>query len=244
MTPTPKTVARVVCSVAALALLAASGCNRGKKYPTINAHNPDGGGVSVKGTYNHCPQVYFSASPDHTRVGQTIALTVSASDEENDPLKYTWTVSPGATIENATAANTTLHCIARGSVTITLTVSDGSCDNPVSGSILCQSGDAGADEDGGAAGAGGSSGSGQAGASGQAGTTGQAGTSGQAGTTGQAGATGQRTTVRRARPARPAPPARAERSVPAARPAAAVAAARLASRPIPRRRSPSIAWPA
>src|SRR5262245_48584683 len=105
MTPTPKSVATVICSVAALALLVSPGCNRGRKsYPTINARNPDGGGVSVKGTYNHCPQVYFSASPDHTRVGQTIILTAVTSDEENDPLKYMWSVSDVATIDNPMAA--------------------------------------------------------------------------------------------------------------------------------------------
>ena len=60
----------VVCIVA-LTTLAALGCGR-RTYPTISAHNPDGGSVNVHGTYNHCPVVYFSASPDHVSVGQAI----------------------------------------------------------------------------------------------------------------------------------------------------------------------------
>ena len=66
-----------VCGLATVALLAVAiaGCNGKRSYPTISARNPDGGNVSVHGTYNHCPEIFFVASPDHTVVGQTITLT-------------------------------------------------------------------------------------------------------------------------------------------------------------------------
>jgi hypothetical protein len=180
------------CGVAALAVLAAAGCGKSRRsYPTISAVTPDGGSVKVRGTYNHCPQIFYSATPDHADVGQTIALSASASDQENDPLTYTWSATAG-TIDKPDAVTTTFHCTARGSVTISLTVSDGECDSKTSGDVLCQSADAGGPDAAGGAGAGGSiGGAGTAGAGGQAGASGQAGTSGgTAGTTGTAGATG------------------------------------------------------
>jgi len=182
---------RVAGCVAAAAVIAA-GCGKARHtYPTISAVNPDGGNVNVHGTYNHCPQLIFVASPDHADVGGTIALSVSASDAENDPLTYAWSATAG-TIDKPDAPMTTFHCTARGAVTISLTVGDGNCDSKTSGDVLCRSDDAGA-PDGGAAGAGGGAGTGgQAGAGGQAGTTGAGGTGGSstAGSAGRGGSTG------------------------------------------------------
>src|SRR5205809_4855553 len=131
----------VVCIVA-LTTLAPLGCGR-RTYPTISAHNPDGGSVNVHGTYNHCPVVYFSASPDHVSVGPAIALSASASDAEHDALTYAWSAT-GGMIDRPDAAMTTFHCTARGAVVITLAVGDGACDTPASGEVLCQSEDAAA----------------------------------------------------------------------------------------------------
>jgi len=167
-------------------MVAAFGCNRAKKtYPTISAQNPDGGSASIKGTYNHCPQTFFVASPDHVRVGQTITLTASASDADGDTLTYSWMASAG-TIDNAHGATAILHCVSRGSILISLTVSDDSCDSTASGELLCQSEDAGAPDGaaGGTTGAGGQGGTG----TGQPGTAGSTGATG--GTTGAAGSIG------------------------------------------------------
>src|SRR5262249_28837915 len=150
-------------------------------YPTISVVSPDGGGVNIKGTYNHCPDIVFAASPNHADVGGTIALSVSATDEDSDPLTYAWSASSG-TIDKPDAPTTTFHCTARGSVTIALTVSDGECQTKTSGDVLCQSEDAGAM--GGTGGSGGQAGNGQAGTTG----TGTGGSiSGLAGTTGSGG---------------------------------------------------------
>jgi hypothetical protein len=177
----------IALACAAAAALTVFGCNRSKNggYPTISARNPDGGGVTVHGTYDHCPQVVFQVSPDHAAVGQKLSLTAFASDAENDPLTYSWTASAGA-IDDATAAATTFRCTARGAISISLTVSDGLCPTTAEGQVLCasESEDAGA-SDGGAAGAGGAVGfGGSTGAGGAGGMTGSRGGSGPGGATG------------------------------------------------------------
>jgi hypothetical protein len=189
---------RVFIGLAAIAVLAFSGCNRSRRdYPTISATTPDGGGVTVKGTYNHCPFALFTASPDHTSVGQSIALTANASDEDGDALTYVWTASAGI-IVNPFTATTALTCVHNGAVTITLTVSDSSCPSTTSGPVICQPADS--VPDGGAAGSFGTSGTGgQAGTGGSIGTVGTGGMggmlgSGAAGTVGSGGTTGSAAT--------------------------------------------------
>jgi hypothetical protein len=175
---------RIACAIAAVATLASVGCNRGKRtYPTISARSPDGGNVNVHGTYNHCPQVLFVATPDHVLVGQSIGLTAFASDMDSDTLTYAWSATSGA-IADAHAMMTNFRCVTRGAVAISLTVSDSACDSTTSGEVLCQSADAGAPD----AGAGGAAGnSGQAGAGGQTGRGGSTGGAGGVGTGGAAG---------------------------------------------------------
>lgn len=180
----------IALGLVAMAVLASSGCKSRKSYPTISARNPDGGSVSVHGQYNHCPVVLFVAVPDHVTLDRSIALTGSASDDENDRLTYSWTATSG-TFDNASAASATFHCAMRGAVTITLAVSDSLCETKTSGDVLCQPDDAGAPDGGGGSGAGGAGGStGAAGATGAAGTTGLAGTTGAAGASGAAGSRG------------------------------------------------------
>jgi hypothetical protein len=128
--------------------------------------------------------VVFVAQPDHVSLDKPIALTASASDEENDPLTYSWTATSG-TIDSPSSASATFHCAMRGAVTITLTVSDSSCPSTTSGDVLCQPDDAGAPDGG----IGGSAAGGRGGATGQAGTGGSTGAGGAAGTT-DAGGTG------------------------------------------------------
>src|SRR4051812_18322637 len=87
----------VAMGLVALTLLALSGCNKSRKtYPTISARNPDGGNVSVRGQYNHCPVALFVAVPDHATLDKPIALDASASDQDNDPLTVSWTATSGA----------------------------------------------------------------------------------------------------------------------------------------------------
>ncbi len=82
------------------------------------------GSIAINGTINVCPSIdSVSANPP---AGNTIALTAAASDKDSGPqaLSYSWTTTSG-TLSSGTVANPTLTCTAPGSVTLTLTVSDG-----------------------------------------------------------------------------------------------------------------------
>jgi hypothetical protein len=180
----------------AVGLLGLAACNKAeRRYPTISARSPDGGGVNVHGSYNRCPQVIYVATPDHVAVGRPISLMAIATDADDHALTYAWTATSGS-FASASAPMTTFECARNGAVTITLTVSDGSCPSATSGVVLCQPGDGGVPDggaDAAATGAGGTSG-GQAGATGAAGmggATGAAGAGGGSGAAGQAGVGGR-----------------------------------------------------
>jgi hypothetical protein len=166
--------------VVALGVLCGFGCNKAERgYPTISARSPDGGNVNVHGDYNRCPQVIFIATPDHVPVGRPISLTAMASDLDGHQLSYAWKATSGS-FSAPSAPTTTFECARNGDVTITLTVTDGSCPAEISGVVLCQPGDGGAADGGSPDGRGGG---GQPGTGGQPGIGGQSGT----GTTGAAG---------------------------------------------------------
>ncbi|HXJ23255.1 MAG TPA: metallophosphoesterase [Polyangia bacterium] len=91
----------------------------------IDCHSaPTTGSVAINGTVNVCPSITsVSAAPP---AGNLIAITGVASDPDSGPsaLTYAWTTSSG-TLSSTTAANPTLTCTAPGSVSLTLTASDG-----------------------------------------------------------------------------------------------------------------------
>jgi len=86
-----------------------------------------------KGTHgNKCPTIEsIVAAPGEAEVGQTIALTASATDHDKKPkggtLTYHWTTIGigSASFADATAANTQFTCAREGAVTVALTISDG-----------------------------------------------------------------------------------------------------------------------
>src|SRR5262245_2986752 len=128
----------VICSVATMAVLGTSGCNKAQRhYPTTSAVQPDGGSIGVHGDFNHCPSALFFASPDHTQVGRPITLTAIASDEDNDPFTYSWSATSGS-FASTNAMMTTFVCSKNGSFTITLSVSDWACTTVTTGSVICQ----------------------------------------------------------------------------------------------------------
>lgn len=96
------------------------------------------GSVLINGTINICPNVdSVAANPP---VGNTIAITASASDPDAAPqaLAYGWTTSSG-TLSSATAQNPTLTCTAPGNVDLVLTVSDGDagCNSTFNLTVAC-----------------------------------------------------------------------------------------------------------
>jgi hypothetical protein len=102
------------------------------------------GSVMVAGKLNLCPTIdAISANPGEAQVGGSIALTASAhdSDAAPNPLSFAWTASNGATLSSPTAQNPTLNCAAPGTVTVTLTVTDGdplaSCADTRTAEVTC-----------------------------------------------------------------------------------------------------------
>lgn len=104
---------------------------------------PTTGSVQVGGTLNVCPIADgITASPVEVLVGSTIALAVSAHDPDTGPsaLSYAWTASAG-TFDDATLAAPVFSCTTPGTVTVTVTVSDGDtapgCTDSASATLAC-----------------------------------------------------------------------------------------------------------
>jgi hypothetical protein len=74
---------------------------------------------------NAAPAVTANCNPCTVEIGQTTALSATATDADGDTLTYQWTAASG-TFSNATAATTVWTApIQAGSVTATVTVEDG-----------------------------------------------------------------------------------------------------------------------
>ena len=85
------------------------------------------GSVLINGTLNVCPVVDgVSANPSEVLLGSSVALSVSAHDADSGPsaLAYHWSASSG-TFSDASSATPSFKCVAPGSVTLTVTASDG-----------------------------------------------------------------------------------------------------------------------
>jgi hypothetical protein len=101
------------------------------------------GSLQVNGVINICPVADgISANPAQVAVGSSIALSASAHDSDNGPsaLAYSWTASSG-TFSDPTSATPTFTCTAPGTVTLTLSVSDGdtaaNCADSTTASVTC-----------------------------------------------------------------------------------------------------------
>ncbi len=100
---------------------------------------PRTGSARINGTVNICPVIdALSASPAEIEVGNAIALGSSAHDTDGVPaaLTYAWTASSG-TVATPAAANTSFVCTVPGTVTVTLTVSDGDCGEAQTQTVVC-----------------------------------------------------------------------------------------------------------
>jgi uncharacterized protein YjiK len=149
---------------------------------------PHTGSVNVNGTVNVCPTVDgISASPAEVTVGSSLALTASAHDSDGGPsaLAYHWTTT-GGTLSATDAQNPTLTCTNAGSVTVSVTATDGDCTGTLSTTVTCTAGGSGGT--GGSSGSGGTAGSGGSGTGGSSGgKSGAGGSSGNGGTAGSGG---------------------------------------------------------
>ena len=97
------------------------------------------GGVSVKAGFNNCPTASVQAAPTSVRVGQTIDGDGHGSDIDPDDaiLSYMWTRHRRATSATTASRETTFTCTDAGPVTITVTVSDGSCRATANVAVFC-----------------------------------------------------------------------------------------------------------
>ena len=89
-------------------------------HTTASAH------VTVT-TQNTAPSAgTITVSPSSVYRTQTATLTSTASDPDNDPLTYNWTITPstGYTLTDGTSATATFSATTLGTYTVTLTVTD------------------------------------------------------------------------------------------------------------------------
>jgi hypothetical protein len=86
---------------------------------------------------NVCPEITgYTINPITVNVGEAVHLTSSATDGNGDPLTFLWTATQGA-FTNANSPNTDFHCTSPGTATLTLTVSDGICDDGIDQNVTC-----------------------------------------------------------------------------------------------------------
>jgi alpha-tubulin suppressor-like RCC1 family protein len=97
----------------------------------LTCHEPPHlGSVTFNGAVNVCPRVSgLAAAPAQIAVGKSLALGSNFGDSDLGPmpLGFRWSASSASagTFDDATASATRFFCLAAGTVTLSLTVSDG-----------------------------------------------------------------------------------------------------------------------
>lgn len=97
------------------------------------------GSVVINGEFNVCPLIEeLSLLPSEVEVGGVVDLIAigSDSDEQPDALSYQWSSNSGQ-IADADEAITTLLCTHPGEVTVTLSVTDGDCEDAMTTTVTC-----------------------------------------------------------------------------------------------------------
>lgn len=118
-------------------------------HVTLMCRVPGGkGSVLVTGEFNVCPVIDgVTVLPEETEVGGAIQFAAEASDSDEAPtaLSYEWTASSG-NLGDASTPATEFVCTAPGVATVTLTVSDGACEESVAVPVTCTEPDGGEEE--------------------------------------------------------------------------------------------------
>jgi cysteine-rich repeat protein len=96
------------------------------------------GSISISASFNNCPALTsFVAAPLAVSVGGTINVGAAASDaDEGAKLTFAWTTTAGK-FADAAAASTGFTCSAGGAQTLTVTVSDGACEDTATIPVSC-----------------------------------------------------------------------------------------------------------
>ncbi len=108
---------------------------RSREYTTDITQRPKLTIVYATGAANSAPVItqVATASPNAALIGSSIALSVAASDANNDPLSYAWNFGDG---QNGTGSAISHAYAAAGSYTATATVSDGKGGNASSSVVV------------------------------------------------------------------------------------------------------------
>jgi hypothetical protein len=100
---------------------------------------PRGGDAGDGGSSNACPRVdLVEASPSEGTVGgNPLQLTADVTDDGGpDPITYLWQTTSG-NLDSTSSPATSFSCTVEGTVTITLQVSDGACQDEQSTQVAC-----------------------------------------------------------------------------------------------------------
>jgi hypothetical protein len=78
-----------------------------------------------------CPVIDgYLINPINVFVGETVHLSVTASDANGDTIYYNWS-APQGTFDDPHAAKTSYRCSMAGTARLTLSVTDGICTDPI-----------------------------------------------------------------------------------------------------------------
>lgn len=103
----------------------------------LQCRGPANGNAVVTATITSCPHIsYLAAAPVTTSVGGKIDLAAAAVEPDGLTPTFSWTASVGSFSAPAAAASS-FTCAAAGDATITLTVSNGSCDDLETLTVTC-----------------------------------------------------------------------------------------------------------
>ena len=125
-----RTLAAAVCL-----LSGAFGCGAGESKATVCRTRATG--VNVGTTINICPAIVdLRVTPREASVGSDVQLSVAATDPDSEELSYLWTPAEGS-VANPDMPNTSYRCTSVGPHGLTLTVSDGQCDDSEMVFVVC-----------------------------------------------------------------------------------------------------------
>lgn len=103
----------------------------------LECRGPANGNALVTATITSCPHIsYLAAAPVTTSVGGEVDLAAAAVEPDGSTPTFSWTASVGIFSAPASAISS-FTCAAAGDATITLTVSNGSCDDLESLKVTC-----------------------------------------------------------------------------------------------------------
>jgi hypothetical protein len=121
-----------------LFLLALAACSS-DDGPAALPHCPTRGGtIGIDGGFDFCPFIRSAAAePISAPVGTDVQISVVALDSDSPNLSFTWKADSG-TIVDPKAANTVYRCTMPGQASLTVTVSDGICEDHQEIAVLCR----------------------------------------------------------------------------------------------------------